>query len=54
MQQSMMLHNAEYSAIDNTNGFEKTECDCKKLKNIAPNVPQVCLVPDLELQTLKI
>jgi len=41
MQQSMMLHNAEYSAIDNTNGFEKTECDGKKLKNIAPNVLQI-------------
>jgi|GEM_PF-4583974 len=38
MQRLMMLQNAVFFAIANPNGFEKTECEGKKLKNIAPNV----------------
>lgn len=37
MRQLTMLRNAEYSAIANPNGFEKTGRVGKKLKNIAPN-----------------
>ena len=37
MQRLMMQQSAEFSATVNLNGFEKTVCEGKKLKNIAPN-----------------
>ena len=36
MQLLTMQQNAVFFAIANPNGFEKTECGGKKLKNIAP------------------
>jgi hypothetical protein len=32
------------SMLSYSNGFEKTECVGKKLKNIAPNVSGLCVV----------
>lgn len=51
MQQLTMLQNAEFFAIANPNGFEKTECVGKKSKNIAPNVKAKVSWPTFQLAT---
>ena len=43
MQQLMMLQNAEYSAIDNLNGFEKTEAGGQKYFKIMVKLAQTIL-----------